>query len=70
VKAGCPASVLLPKAVAFSSSSSESEPASYSGCETVDSLVVGMGMTCSLELVITWSSSLSLSSYSSWLLVF
>ena len=63
MKAGSPASVLLPKAVAFSSSSSESDPASYSGRETVDNLVGGR--ICSFELVMTWSSSLSLSSYSS-----
>lgn len=63
MKAG-PASVRLPNAVAFSSSSSESDPASYSGR---DRLLTGI--ICSFELVMTWSSSLSLSSYSSWLLV-
>ncbi len=60
-------SVRRPKAVACSSSSSESEPLSYGdgpgrvAAETI----------CSLLLVMTPSSSLSLSlsSYSSWLLV-
>jgi hypothetical protein len=59
-----PSSVRLPSAVAFSSSSSESEPASYS---TLGILLAGT--ICSFELVMTRSSSLSLSSYSSWLLV-
>lgn len=62
-----PGSVRLPSAVAFSSSSeSESDSASYSGLVSV--IWVDCAM-CSFELVMTWSSSLSLSSYSSWLLV-
>lgn len=64
MKIGSAGSVRLPKAVAFSLYSSESEPVSYS-C-----LVSRMGdVRCSLELLITRSDSLSLSSYSSWLLV-
>jgi hypothetical protein len=58
-------SVRLPKAVPFPSSSSSSDSASYISC--ADTLTGGE--ICSVEIVITGSSSLSLSSYSSWLLV-
>jgi hypothetical protein len=58
-------SVRLPRAVAFSLYSSESEPASYSCLVSL----MGKPARCSFELVITRSDSLSLSSYSSWLLV-
>lgn len=58
----------IPRAVAFSSSSSssDSEPPSY-GCRSGGGRRVGE--IFSLELLKTWSSSLSVSSYSSWLLV-
>lgn len=58
-------SVRLPRAVAFSLYSSESDPASYSCLVSL----MGDAASCSFELVITRSDSLSLSSYSSWLLV-
>lgn len=64
MKAVSEACVLRPNAVAFSSSSSESDPALiwYSG---LDIDILGGDDICSFEDVMILSSSLSLSSYSS-----
>lgn len=59
--------VLLPNAVAFSSSSSSEEAPCISGCGILKRRVAGV--TRSFDRAMTWSSSLSLSSYSSWLLL-